>query len=157
MNLLHCFSFIAALLATASAAAGADVTTVESPEDYARLVADDAVVLVEFYSKYCGSCKEFSAHWHRLEEEFKGKLKLARVKIDDSGPMKVAQKAGALNGGIPHVRLLTATDETSVVLMKGGAGIKKSHALTEEINRSMKGFAVSAEGLWLKKAAGTEL
>ncbi len=144
------------LLLAIPAAASPDVTVVESPEDYARLVADDAVVLVEFYSKYCGSCKEFSKHWHSLEDTFAGKLKLARVKIDDSAAMKVAQKVGALNGGIPHVRLLTATDDSSIVLMNGGSGIKKSRALAEEINQKLKTFDVS-EGMWLKKAVGTEL
>ena len=145
---------VLALLATTTAV---DVTMVESPEDYSKLVADDAVVLVEFYSKYCGSCKEFSKHWHALEKTFEGKLKFARVKIDDSGPMKVAQKEGALSGGIPHVRLLTASDATNIVLMSGGSGIKKSHALTEEINEKMKGYKTSEDGVWLKNKAGVEL
>ena len=74
-----------------------------------------------------------------------------------AGLLKVAQTAGALNGGIPHVRLLTATDDSSIVLMNGGSGIKKSRVLTEEINQKLKTFDVSSEGTWLKKAVGTEL
>ena len=136
-----------------------NVVTVRGAEDYAALEADSEVVCVEFYSKYCGSCAEFSEHWHTLERKYAGKLKFARVKIDDSGPMKVAQKEGALSGGIPHVRLLTGSGSgDAVVLMSGGSGIKKSHVLAEEIDKHLSSFSTDpATGRWLKKSSGSEL
>ena len=154
-NVITSLAALLLLGTISSCVAAADVVTVKSPEDYSKLVADDKVVLVEFYSAYCGSCKEFSKHWHQLEKDFAEKLILARVKIDDSGPMKVAQKCGALSGGIPHVRLLTATDDTSVVLMSGGSGIKKSHVLAAEINAKLASFQTDASGAWLKKASSS--
>ena len=67
--------------------------------------ADETVWLIEFYSPMCGSCKEFAPTWSLLESKLKNKLKTGKVNIDEKLGLKIAEETGALEEGIPHLRL----------------------------------------------------
>ena len=69
-----------------------------------NVIEDDRVWLVEFYSGMCGSCKEFAPTWDRIEMSLNDVLK-TKVNIDKKGGMEVAQYMGALEEGLPNVRL----------------------------------------------------
>ena len=82
------------------------------------VVQDDRVWLVEFYSSMCGSCKEFSPTWDRIESTLSDVMK-TKVNIDRKGGMEIAKQFGALQEGIPNVRLLVAKTGTGLPIMKG--------------------------------------
>ena len=69
-----------------------------------NVIEDDRVWLVEFYSGMCGSCKEFAPTWDRIEMSLNDVLK-TKVNIDQKGGMEVAKYMGALEEGLPNVRL----------------------------------------------------
>lgn len=68
------------------------------------VVNDPKVWLVEFYSGMCGSCKEFSPVWNKLESSLKGSLLMGKINIDNKKGLVIAEKVGALEEGIPHLR-----------------------------------------------------
>ena len=69
-----------------------------------NVIEDDRAWIVEFYSAMCGSCKEFAPTWDRIEMNLNDVLK-TKVNIDQKGGMEVAQYMGALDEGLPNVRL----------------------------------------------------
>lgn len=69
-----------------------------------NVIQDDRAWIVEFYSAMCGSCKEFAPTWDRIEMNLNDVLK-TKVNIDQKGGMEVAQYMGALEEGLPNVRL----------------------------------------------------
>jgi thioredoxin-like negative regulator of GroEL len=69
-----------------------------------NVIEDDRAWIVEFYSGMCGSCKEFAPTWDRIEMTLNDVLK-TKVNIDQKGGMEVAQYMGALEEGLPNVRL----------------------------------------------------
>ena len=69
-----------------------------------NVIEDDRAWIVEFYSAMCGSCKEFAPTWDRIEMNLNDVLK-TKVNIDQKGGMEVAQYMGALEEGLPNVRL----------------------------------------------------
>ena len=92
-----------------------------STEDFSKeIVKDDRVWIVEFYSAMCGSCKEFTPTWEKLEFSLKSKVVLGKVNIDDQNSMKLAQSLGVLDEGIPCIRLYTSkSDDKGFTLMSG--------------------------------------
>ena len=76
------------------------------PEEFESLVIKDSKVwLLEFYSGMCGSCKEFAPVWNKLENTLQSSISLGKINIDDKKGLKIAEWLGALDEGIPHLRL----------------------------------------------------
>ena len=84
------------------------------------IVNDEKVWLIEFYSPMCGSCKEFSPIWTDIESSLRNKINTAKINIDDKDGLKIAQDVGALDEGIPHIRLFhKESDSTGISLHLG--------------------------------------
>lgn len=104
---------------------------VADEEEYARLEQGDALTVVEFYSRMCGSCKVFSREWESAVEQLSGEINFRRVCIDDGHGMKIANKVGALTRGIPHVRVLLDKEGPDAELVHGRS--VESSVLVEKV------------------------
>ena len=72
-----------------------------------EIVEDERVWLVEFYSTMCGSCKEFSNVWSKVDGSMRS-IVTAQVNIDFPEGMEIAKKLKVLEEGIPNVKLLNS-------------------------------------------------
>ena len=60
----------------------------------------------------CGSCKEFTPIWDKLDQSMKS-IVTTKVNIDDKGGMDVAKMMGVLDEGVPNVRLIHHRSSTT--------------------------------------------
>lgn len=64
-----------------------------SGESFAEEVLDaDCPVLIDYWAEWCGPCKMIAPILDELAEEYGGRLKIAKLNIDDN--MATAQKYG---------------------------------------------------------------
>ena len=91
-----------------------DVTSFAS-----EIIDDERVWLVEFYSTMCGSCKEFSTVWEKVDASMRS-IVTAQVNIDFPAGMEIAKKLKVLEEGIPNVKLLNSNHlKSGTTIMSG--------------------------------------
>lgn len=81
-------------------------------EDFAPTVlalSHQTPVLVDFWANWCGPCHALEPHLHRVLDEHDGRVRLARVEVDEDDNMKLAGRY--LVRGFPTVVLLCAGEE----------------------------------------------
>eukprot|EP01031_Cornospumella_fuschlensis_P038978 gene38978-47417_t len=96
-----------------------------------EVLNDERVWLVEFYSPMCGSCQEFAPIWHKIAQKTKTLVK-GQVNIDTQEGMALAEKVGALNEGIPNLRIFAKKGDT-----------KGKSLLPEDLSNAMEKVAKS--------------
>jgi thioredoxin 1 len=69
-----------------------DVVTLEDSTFDAEVLKSDLPVLVDFWAVWCGPCKAIAPAVEELAREYKGKLKVAKLDIDQH--QGVPQKFG---------------------------------------------------------------
>ena len=105
---------LAALCVLRAASNDFDMTSFKS-----NVIDDERVWLVEFYSTMCGSCKEFSGVWSKIEASMKS-IETTQINIDHPEGMEVAKSLRVLEEGVPNVRLLNSkTNSNGVTVMSG--------------------------------------
>lgn len=57
-----------------------------------EVLNENGVVLVDLYATWCGPCKALAPVVHKIAEENEGKVKVAKIDIDEN--MDIAQKYG---------------------------------------------------------------
>ena len=60
-----------------------------------EVLQSDIPVLVDFYADWCGPCKMMAPIVEEISEEYRGKVKVGKLNIDDN--MKIAQKYQTMN------------------------------------------------------------
>jgi len=60
-----------------------DVVTLEDGTFDAEVLKSDVPVLVDFWAVWCGPCKAIAPAVEELAREYKGKLKVAKLDIDN--------------------------------------------------------------------------
>lgn len=70
-------------------------TTNLTAADFEQTVADNDIVLVDFWAAWCAPCKAIAPHLDQLAVKHTGKLKV--VKVDASAHMATARKYNVLN------------------------------------------------------------
>lgn len=83
-----------------------------------KVLEDDRVWLLEFYSPMCGSCTEFSPTWSKLETSAKS-IVTSKVNIDDKAGMELAKALGVLEEGLPGVRIFTSKTGNGISIVAG--------------------------------------
>eukprot|EP00930_Biecheleria_cincta_P040471 TRINITY_DN27729_c0_g1_i1.p1 TRINITY_DN27729_c0_g1~~TRINITY_DN27729_c0_g1_i1.p1 ORF type:complete len:152 (+),score=21.23 TRINITY_DN27729_c0_g1_i1:68-523(+) len=112
------------------------VVAAEEPQtSFDDMVASDEVQLVEFYHPLCGTCKEFAPTFEELTEQVRGKMQVHRVSVADRIGEKVAIEIGALDEGIPNIRLLNHKgDRSGTKIMIGEDPPPSATVLKERID-----------------------
>jgi len=75
-----------------------------------EVINSDKPVLVDFYADWCGPCKMLSPIVEQIGEEYEGKAKIAKLNVDESGP--IASRYRVM--GVP-----------SLIFFKNGKEIKR--------------------------------
>lgn len=60
--------------------------------DFDRLLAENKVLLVDFYAPWCIPCRQMEPSLKKLEKEYKGKVVFSRIDLDKAKPL--ARKLG---------------------------------------------------------------
>jgi len=94
------------------------VEKLDPTEFQKKVLNDERVWMLEFYSPMCGSCTEFTPTWSKLESSAKS-IVTSKVNIDDSAGMELAKKLGVLDEGLPGVRLFTSKTGNGMSIVAG--------------------------------------
>ena len=69
-----------------------DVVNIGDSEFEQEVVKSDTPVLVDFWATWCAPCRAIAPALEELATQYKGKVKIAKVDVDDA--QEVAQKFG---------------------------------------------------------------
>lgn len=77
-----------------------------------KVINSDKPVLVDFYANWCGPCKMIAPYLDELAEEFKGKVTVAKIDVDQNG--ESAMRFGVR--GIPTMILFEKGEQKEVIV-----------------------------------------
>ena len=65
-------------------------------EEYTKMVTDDGYVLVDFSAEWCGPCKKLAPIVSEIEQEYKGKVKIVRIDVDENPEISQALNVNSI-------------------------------------------------------------
>ena len=121
------------------------------PSTFKGMLADPRMVLVEFKSSRCGTCREFAPEWAVIERLVAGRVLTHGFDIDSKKGLKEARISGVLQeeGGVPAVRLYRTGDPDDAESLVGGA-VVKAQVVVDQVLDLLAGAALDRNGYALK-------
>jgi thiol-disulfide isomerase/thioredoxin len=83
-----------------------------------NVVQSGNVHVIEYFSKMCGSCKEFEPTWDQVANSIENEYRIGRVNIDTKEGMRLAKEQGILKRGIPAIQVVAGKDSSIVMAGK---------------------------------------
>lgn len=77
-----------------------------------KVINSDQPVLVDFFANWCGPCKMIAPYLDDLADEYKGKVKVAKIDVDQNG--ESAMRFGVR--GIPTMILFEKGEQKEVIV-----------------------------------------
>jgi thioredoxin 1 len=65
-------------------------------DEYTKLVSEDTYVLVDFSAVWCGPCKKLAPIISEIEQEYKGKVKVVRIDVDENPEISQALQVSSI-------------------------------------------------------------
>lgn len=98
-------------------------------------------VLVDFWADWCGPCLALAPHLKRIVEEYAGRIRLAKVEVDDGENMRLAGRYRVR--GFPTVILFQNHEELGRF-----SGAKSSHQIREWLHGHLRDSSgIASDGL----------
>ena len=89
-------SFAQVLTSASPAAPSVSVPTVNEGNFKAQVIKSKLQVLVDFFATWCGPCRMYSGVVDQVAQEYKGRLKVVRVDVDQSPKLYGATQSQAV-------------------------------------------------------------
>lgn len=89
-------SFAQELTSASPAAPSVSVPTVNEGNFKAQVIKSKLPVLVDFFATWCGPCRMYSGVVDQVAQEYKGRLKVVRVDVDQSPKLYGATQSQAV-------------------------------------------------------------
>ncbi len=89
-------SFAQVLTSASPAAPSVSVPTVNEGNFKAQVIKSKLPVLVDFFATWCGPCRMYSGVVDQVAQEYKGRLKVVRVDVDQSPKLYGATQSQAV-------------------------------------------------------------
>jgi thioredoxin len=100
------------------------IVQIKSAEQFQReVVESDIPVIVDFYADWCGPCRTLGPHIEIWSQQFKGKVKFAKVNVDHQQKLAQRYRIAAL---------------PTVLYFETGGKLKESRTGTQEIAQLMQ-------------------
>jgi thioredoxin 1 len=65
-------------------------------EEYTKMITSDGYVLVDFSAEWCGPCKKLAPIVSEIEQEYKGKVKIVRIDVDENPEISQALNVNSI-------------------------------------------------------------
>jgi thioredoxin 1 len=137
-KLILALTFIVGLTSLKSAQANQDLKPV-SKDEALRILAqankqpvtgytnsEELPSLLVFYTDWCGYCKQMIPSIERLTEDFKGKIHIRKIKLEEQ---ELVQKYRMGENAIPHVQIYSVDGK----LLRNQVGYQSYEKLKQEI------------------------
>lgn len=127
-------------------AASDSVTEITTSNFDALVASDERAWVIEFGSKFCGSCKEFAPTFHAMADKYSS-LKFGVCFVDGSSGMDLAKQFGVLEVGLPALVLFGSADGSFTVIPIEDVAAKDS--IKSSLQKALK-TASKRDGVYWK-------
>ena len=102
------------------------MTNITTKEEFAKFVADNKLVLMDFWAEWCGPCKMLAPILDALAKSTAGKVAIAKVNVDAAGELARDHRVRS----IPTLLVLKDGEVVTRIV-----GVRSENDLTAELQK----------------------